>query len=67
MEEGFSKLYLFFVEQPKPKGPPSPTVGASPAPTNTVTIGAIIGAYKSLVANRCLNIYKSKNKYMGKL
>ena len=34
--------------------------------TNT-TIGDIIGAYKSLVANGCLEIYKSKNKTMGKL
>lgn len=33
--------------------------GASPAPTIT-TVGNIVGAYKSLVANRCLDIYKSK-------
>jgi len=38
--------------------------GASPAPT---TIGDIVGAYKSLVANACLAIYKSKNEMMGKL
>jgi REP element-mobilizing transposase RayT len=25
-----------------------------------------VGAYKSLVANKCLNIYKSKNETMGK-
>ena len=31
------------------------------------TIGEIVGAYKSLVANECLKIYKSKNKTMGKL
>jgi len=37
--------------------------GASPAPT----VGAIVGAYKSLVANDCLDIYKMKNKTMGKL
>jgi REP element-mobilizing transposase RayT len=37
--------------------------GASPAPT----IFDIVGAYKSLVANGCLDIYKSKNKTMGKL
>lgn len=36
---------------------------ASPAPT----IGDIVGAYKSLVANECLKIYKSNNKMMGKL
>ena len=39
--------------------------GASPAPTKTV--GDIVGAYKSLVANGCLDIYKSKNEIMGKL
>ena len=31
------------------------------------TIGDIVGAYKSLVANGCLEIYKSKNELMGKL
>ena len=39
--------------------------GASPAPTKTV--GDIIGAYKSLVANGCLDIFKTKNETMGKL
>jgi putative transposase len=34
--------------------------------TNT-TIGDMVGAYKSLVANGCLEIYKSKNEMMGKL
>lgn len=37
--------------------------GASPAPS----VSDIIGAYKSLVANGCLEIYKSKNETMGKL
>ncbi len=37
--------------------------GASPAPT----IGDIVGAYKSLVANGCLEIYKLRNETMGKL
>ena len=36
------------------------------APTGAATIGDIICAYKSLVANACLDIYKSKNEYMGK-
>ena len=31
------------------------------------TVSDIVGAYKSLVANGCLDIYKSKNKMMGKL
>jgi len=42
--------------------------GASPAPTiNRITIGDIIGAYKSLVSNERLKTFKSKNEYMGKL
>ena len=36
------------------------------APTD-IGIPGIIGAYKSLVANGCLKIYKSKNKKMSKL
>jgi len=41
--------------------------GASPAPTGTV--GDIVGAYKSLVANGCLKIFKQKkpDEMMGKL
>jgi REP element-mobilizing transposase RayT len=31
------------------------------------TVGDIVGAYKSLVSNGCLEIYKSKNERMGKL
>ncbi len=38
--------------------------GASPAPT---TVGNIVGTYKSLVANTCLDIYKTNNETMGKL
>jgi len=47
--------------------------GVNPAPTTTTattttgTISNIVGAYKSLVANGCLDIYKSKNETMGKL
>jgi putative transposase len=40
--------------------------GASPAPT-VHTVSDMVGAYKSLVTNKCLNIYKSKNETMGKL
>jgi len=29
--------------------------------------GGGVGAYKSLVANKCLEIYKTRNEYMGKL
>ena len=41
--------------------------GASPAPKIIATVGEIVGAYKSLVANECLKIYKSKNEIMRKL
>lgn len=40
-------------------------VEASPA--HMETLGNIVDAYKSLVANSCLDIYKSKNKTMRKL
>ena len=43
--------------------------GASSAPTLFKPVGDIVGAYKSLVANNCLEIYKQKHpgKIMGKL
>lgn len=46
--------------------------GASPARTggnsgNAGNLGDIVGAYKSIVANECLKIYKSNNERMGKL
>ncbi|NUQ22746.1 MAG: transposase [Saprospiraceae bacterium] len=51
----------------------APTV-ARVAPTTTVAptataakIGEIIGAYKSLVSNEILKIFKSKNQRMGKI
>ena len=53
----------------QPQGLPLPNTddvnraGVNPAPT----IGNIVGAYKSLVANACLEIFKSKNETMGKL
>jgi putative transposase len=43
--------------------------GVNPAPTNTNTNAPVfdmVGAYKSLVSNECLKIYKSKNELMGK-
>jgi putative transposase len=36
-------------------------------PIKPPTVGDIVGAYKSLVANGCLDIYKTKNETMGKL
>lgn len=43
--------------------------GASPAPAKPKTVGDIVGAYKSLVANDCLEIFKQKNpgEISGKL
>ncbi len=51
--------------------------GVNPAPTTTTTrnssnsktptISDIIGAYKSLVSNSCLEIFKLRNETMGKL
>ena len=43
-------------------------IGATARVAPTVgTVSDIVGAYKSLVANDCLKIYKSKNETMGKL
>ena len=53
-------------------------LGASPTPTNIQTgqpqglprrktVGDIVGAYKSLVANECLKIFKTRNETMGKI
>jgi putative transposase len=44
-------------------------VGTSPVPTKTTTVGNIVGAYKSQVANLCLKIFKQKHpgEIMGKL
>ncbi|MEP7279831.1 MAG: transposase [Bacteroidota bacterium] len=43
--------------------------GASPAPTTRNTVGNIVGAFKSRVANLCLEIFKQKypGEIMGKL
>ena len=42
---------------------------ASPDHTggNSAGLGNIMGAYKSIVANECLKIYKAKGERMGKL
>jgi REP element-mobilizing transposase RayT len=37
------------------------------AVARNTTVGNIIGAYKSLVMNECLKIYKSRNDFMGKV
>jgi len=44
-----------------------PTSDPTSDPTIAPTVSDIVGAYKSLVANGCLEIFKSKNKTMGKL
>lgn len=45
--------------------------GASPAPTavvrnENVTVGNIVGTFKSLAANEILKLYKIRNEYMGR-
>ncbi|MCE2788584.1 MAG: hypothetical protein LW630_01595 [Saprospiraceae bacterium] len=61
-----------FTPAPK-KGQPQ-GIGFTPAPKKgqpqgiaSTTVSDIVGAYKSLVVNGCLDIYKSKNATMGKL
>ena len=41
--------------------------GATARVAPTMDVGAIVGAYKSLVFDKCLEIYKSHDKNMGKL
>lgn len=48
---------------PAPQRNANIKAGASPAPT----VSDIVGAYKSLVANGCLEVYQSTNETMGKL
>ena len=50
------------IENGQPQGI-APTIAATISPT----VPDIVGAYKSLVFNGCLKIYKSKNEMMGKL
>lgn len=49
-----------FTSDPKRENPKIDCNMADP------TVPEIVGAYKSLVANGCLKIYKSKNEFMGK-
>jgi REP element-mobilizing transposase RayT len=39
--------------------------GVNPVPT--LAVGNIVGAYKSMVAKQCLEIYKNEHQQMGKL
>lgn len=59
---GFTPAQNDGISQNEMKNDDNIRAGASPAPT----IADIVGAYKSLVANECLDIYKSKNEMMGK-
>ncbi|CAN5252261.1 transposase [soil metagenome] len=47
-------------------GQPPDGTGQPQGIAPTATVGDIVGAYKSLVSNACLDIYKSKNEMMGK-
>jgi REP element-mobilizing transposase RayT len=57
----------------QPDGPTATPDLAATAMVNTTatarvartTVGGIVGAYKSMVSNRCLDIYKFKNETMG--
>jgi REP element-mobilizing transposase RayT len=42
-------------------------IGATTRVARTIAVGDIVSAYKSLVSNRCLEFYKSRNLIMGKL
>ncbi|MEZ4920577.1 MAG: transposase [Saprospiraceae bacterium] len=42
-------------------------IGATARVARTAGVGDIVSAYKSLVSNRCLEFYKSRNLIMGKL
>lgn len=54
--------------QPPTQSPTQPPiVPNSPTIIQPPTLSDIVGAYKSLVTNGCLKIYKSKNETMGKL
>lgn len=54
------------IDSPAPDLEKRQPQGTAPT-TKNPTISAIIGAYKSLLTNGCLKIYKSKNQTMGKL
>lgn len=44
----------------------APLAGARSEVIFTPTIGDVVGAYKSLVANKCLMVSKSKNNWLGR-
>lgn len=54
-----------FAVTPAPVGTVTPVIGTTARVAPTVS--DIVGAYKSLVSNGCLDVYKSKNEIMGKL
>lgn len=59
-----------FTPAPNGNGPPAPNdLGKNKGATARVapTISDIVGAYKSLVANECLKLFKKNNETMGKL
>jgi len=57
---------IIIINETQPVG-----AGVNPAPTGItnrrLTIGEIVGAYKSMVANECLQIFKTNKQPMGKL
>lgn len=61
-----SQTYAYEIS--KPNRPQPQGFAATEAQNNAATtVSDIVGAYKSLVANACLKIFKTNNKTMGKL
>ena len=65
-----SRLALDLLYEGQPQGLPQPEPQGLPQQSvqqGNSSISDIVGAYKSIVTNGCLNIFKSKNEFMGKL
>lgn len=56
------------VNMGQPQGPGQPQGSGQPQGLpRPKTVGDIVGAYKSLVVNECLKVYKSQNRFLGKV
>jgi len=64
-----SRLALDLLYEGQPQGLPQPETQGLPqqlVQQGKSSISDIVGAYKSIVANGCLEIYKSRDEIMGK-
>ena len=64
-----SRLALDLLYEGQPQGLPQPETQGLPQQSvqqGKSSISDIVGAYKSIVANGCLEIYKSRDEVMGK-